>query len=232
VPTIADLTAWWPGDGGGVELVAGRTARLQVGATIGPGLVGEAFQFDGQTGYAEVALDPGLRLGTADMTIMLWVRFDSISGDQVLLEQWRDPSPGVPAAGWTFTKRADDTILFTSGSGGIGEGAETPPIAFEPGVWYHVAIWRSASAMKIFVNDRAIGGGGIDGRQIDIGVDLPLFIGRRGDDRGFHLHGALDEIQMIVGRALRESEIRDSYLAGSSGTCSPKGTFDTPERAQ
>jgi hypothetical protein len=218
-PMPPGLTAWWPGEGDGAELVAGRTATLQPGATTGPGVVGQAFQFDGDTGYAEVAIDPALRIGAADMTIMLWVRFDRTTGDQVLMEQWRDPSPGVFAAGWTFTKRADNSILFTSGADGVGEGAETPPLALEPGVWYHLAVRRAQSDMKIWVNGQPIGAGGIAGPQIDIGVDLPLFIGRRGDDRGFHLDGALDEMQMVIGRALSESEVGASYRAGSSGTC-------------
>jgi hypothetical protein len=227
-PRTADLAAWWPGDDGGAELVGGRAATLQAGATTGPGLVGQAIEFDGRTGHATVALDPALRLGTADLTLMLWVRFDRTTGEQVLLEQWRDPVPGVPSAGWTFTKRADNSMLFTSGSNGFAEGAETPPLAFDPGRWHHLAVWRSASAMKIYVDGQPIGVGGIAGSQIDIGVDLPLFMGRRGDDRGFHLAGALDEIQLTIGRALTESEIRASYLAGSTGTCAQSGAFDTP----
>jgi hypothetical protein len=218
-PMPSGLTAWWPGEGDGGELVAGREATLRPGATTGPGLVGQAFELDGQTGFAEVALDPALRIGAADMTIMLWVRFDDITGDQVLMEQWRDPSPGVFAAGWTFTKRADHSILFTSGAEGVGEGAETPPLTLERGVWYHLAVRRAQSDMKIHVNGQPTGAGGIAGPQIDIGVDLPLMIGRRGDDRGFHLDGALDEIQMVIGRALSESEIGAWYRAGSSGTC-------------
>lgn len=218
-PPIADLTAWWTGDADGVDLVTGRVATLRGGARTTPGLVGSAFDFDGKSGYAEVEADPGLRLGTDDFTIMAWVRFDDPIGEQVLVEQWIERDPGVrEAAGWTLTKLANNELLFTSEGPGPAQGARIGPLGLELGVWYHLAIRRDGREMMILVNDAAQESH-LGDTVLDINEAVPLLLGRRGDDRGFHLDGAIDELKLVIGRALSDEEVRADYLAGTAGTC-------------
>jgi hypothetical protein len=62
----AGLLAWWPGDGHALDLITGNSGLLQNGATANaPGLVGQAFQFDG---LDDKLLLPNTGLGALDLT--------------------------------------------------------------------------------------------------------------------------------------------------------------------
>ncbi len=62
VEPSAGLLSWWTGDQDPTDLVGDRDGTLQGSAVIGDGMVGRAFEFDGQ-GYVHVphsaTLDPG-----------------------------------------------------------------------------------------------------------------------------------------------------------------------------
>jgi hypothetical protein len=216
-PRPQGLAAWWTGDDAR-DLVGGGEAILHGNVTVTPGLVGSALTFDGVTGYAEVPHDPALDLGTRDFTIMLWVRYAGMSGEQVLIEQWRDPAPSVPAAGWTLTKLVDQVLLFTSESLGSGQGASSPVLDLRPGAWYHVAVRRSGTEIRLYVNAMEVGVGSAPA-PVDMTLDTSLLLGRRGNDSGFLLDGQLDEVQIVTGRALFATDIQAAYVAGSNGTC-------------
>ena len=218
VPLPANLSAWWPG-GDERDLVGGRDLQLRGSAAYSPGLIGGALSLDGVTGYAEVPYDLSLGFGKKDFTIMLWVRFASVAGEQVLIEQWQDTGGGAPeSAGWTLTKLGDQVILFTSENQGPAVGGSTPALDLQPGVWYHVAVRRMGPDISIIVDGMTIGAGsGVP--DADIGLEAPLLLGRRGDFRGYLLKGQLDEVQIVVGRALFETDIKAAYLAGSTGSC-------------
>ena len=80
------LVAWWPGDGNANDIVGSHNGTLQNGATFAPGLVGQAFSFDGVDDFIQV-LDSDLwAFGTKDFTIDMWVNFASIKPDTIIGE--------------------------------------------------------------------------------------------------------------------------------------------------
>lgn len=48
IPPPPGLIHWWPGDGSAEDIVGGRHGALSGDATCAPGLVGQAFGFDGR----------------------------------------------------------------------------------------------------------------------------------------------------------------------------------------
>ena len=50
----AGQVAWWPGDGNPTDIVANNAATPHSGLTFDPGLVGQAFRFDGINAYLSV----------------------------------------------------------------------------------------------------------------------------------------------------------------------------------
>ena len=79
LPPPSGMIAWWPGDGNTDEIVSARNGSIVGSAGFAPGIVADAFSFDGN-GRIEVADDPIWTLGTEDFTIDLWVRFNRLSG--------------------------------------------------------------------------------------------------------------------------------------------------------
>jgi hypothetical protein len=209
-PRPAGLTAWWQGEDRR-EVVAGRDLELRGGAAPVPGLVGQALSFNGVTAYAAVAHDPALDLGTGDFTIMLWVRFVEVSGQHVIIEQT------AGQAGWSFVM-GDQTLWFLVVNGDVA--AATTGAAVVADAWYHVAVRRSGGELVIFRNGKPLRRQTFEA-PADLTADAPLLLGRRNSDIGLLLDGQLDEVQLVVGHALFETDIAAIYRAGQTGFCVP-----------
>jgi len=122
VPPPVGLTSWWPGDGNGNELVSQKKGLFREDAFTGPGLVGDAFKFDGDHEYFEVPDDPALNFGTRDFTVDLWVNFNDLAQNQVLVEKWiqEDGHAHLYSQGWALSL-VDNKIWFVW-EDGIAQG--------------------------------------------------------------------------------------------------------------
>src|SRR5215467_8036394 len=72
-PPPSGIVSWWPGDGNANDIQGGNDGTLVNGATFAPGIVDQAFSFDGINDYAQ-APDGGLPLGSAARTLELWMK--------------------------------------------------------------------------------------------------------------------------------------------------------------
>jgi hypothetical protein len=224
-PPQAGLTGWWPGDGGTSDVVAGRDATLHGDATFGSGRIGQAFVLDGDGDFVSVPHDPTLDFGTADFTVALWVNFNTIEGDQILVEKWvqRSLEPHSHQIGWTFTKLRSNRIGFGLDPGGVSSARLDIPAR----TWIHLAARRNGNRVEILMNGNVIASGtATDDAVIDSRASL--IFGHRGspddtpgsiDERGLFLDGRIDEVKVFVGRALSDDEIRADMNADAKGMC-------------
>jgi hypothetical protein len=67
------MVSWWPADGTANDIQGSNNGTLQNGATFAPGMVGQAFSFDGIDDYMQ-ATDTGLPFGSAARTLDFWMR--------------------------------------------------------------------------------------------------------------------------------------------------------------
>ncbi len=91
LPAIpAGLADWWKAEGNTLDIVGGATGTIQGSAgavTFGPGIAGQAFQFNGTNGY--IAVPPSADVvGTGAFTISAWIK----TGSDGLIIQQRDAS--------------------------------------------------------------------------------------------------------------------------------------------
>ena len=82
--SIPGLVAWWQGNGSGQDAVGSANATLYNGATYGPGLSGQAFQFNGTTSYVAIPSSADI-VGTGGFSISVWIKTTSASG--VIIQQ-------------------------------------------------------------------------------------------------------------------------------------------------
>jgi len=234
-PPPAGLTGWWPGDGNTEDIVGGRNAELQVGASIGLGFVKEAFllhgdgDFDGSGDFVSVPDDPALNFGASDFTIDLWAFFsDPGTGEQILLEKYVQRFDDRPSEGWTFAKGAGNEVFFGLGRGDVSQGSSSGPLLIPAGTWTHFAATRRAGVISLFVNGERVASQAFAEGNIDADTTSSIKFGHRGspsdtpgseDDRGFYLTGGIDEVEIFVGRALKGAEILTVYNAGHRGKC-------------
>lgn len=79
VPAPSGMVSWWPGDGNAGDIAGGNHGTLVNGATFAPGMVGQAFSFDGTDDAVEVSDAPNLNL-IEQITIDAWVYPTETSG--------------------------------------------------------------------------------------------------------------------------------------------------------
>ncbi|MEX2204502.1 MAG: LamG domain-containing protein [Actinomycetota bacterium] len=228
-PNPADLTHWWPGNGTGADLVGAIPATLHGDATFGPGLVGQAFMLDGVGDFVSVPDDSTLDFGTGDFTIALWVKFHDTEDEQILVEKWVQASsePEI-VQGWTFTKLPDNHVGFAIGYPRQGSfSIDSRPLDIPVGTWIHFAVHRRGDRFRIFMDGDVIRSKTASERPVlDLDSPSSLKFGHRGSARDtpgsisrqrFFLTGQIDEVKLILGRALSSGEIRAIVEAGASG---------------
>ncbi len=222
---IPGILAWWPGAGNANDSVGSANGVLQGGATAtAPGVVGQAFGFDGTNSYVAIPDSPALR--PTNLTVEGWVKFNSLD------------SPGSAAAGQQYLvfKQNTRTVSYFEGYA-LYKARYSPNDYFEfgvsspsaqyvavdsvttvrTGVWYHVAAIRGSNYLQICVNGRMEAQKDITFAQ-DYG-NFPLYFGSSGEafwDR--KLNGTLDEVS-LYNRALSTNEIAAIYAKGSAGKC-------------
>ena len=95
------LAALWSGEGNANDSVGGNNGSSAIGISDAPGVVGQAFKFDGcrldGTGDIPVPASPGLDIGKGSgITIECWIKPDHlgpIGAEGIPIVEWDSPSP-------------------------------------------------------------------------------------------------------------------------------------------
>ena len=226
------LVDWWPGDESGADIVGYRTGILKGNTGISPGLVRGAFSLDGDGDFVDVPSDSMLDFGEQDFTVLLWVKFGSTAGEQVLIEKWvqKLTSPSA-STGWTLTKLHDQVLRLAVSTAETDEiDADSEPLDIPTSAWLLVAARREQNEFSVYLNGRRVAVKAVDPAvPVDVRTSSSLKIGHRGvpadtpgseDLRGgFYLNGQIDEVQLFMGRALPPGLIQAVYQAGERGVC-------------
>lgn len=186
--------------------------------------------FNGDSSCIIVPHNQDLDFGVSDFSILLWVRFESVEEEQVLVEKYVETgrwinTPGKePQKGWTLTKLKNRVIRFAGPITGqqLCLGDWTVPV--EVATWNHVAISRSKEGAVLWWNGDRLTPTCQEWPQIarpdyeTHNVDSPasLKIGKRGtpddtpgsvDTRGFFLNGRIAHL-MLFGAGVTSREVR------------------------
>jgi hypothetical protein len=218
VPPPTGMVSWWPGDGNANDIVGSNNGTLVNGATFAPGKVGQAFLLDGVAAWVDLGSSNVFNFGSADFTIDFWILWNSLAGEQVMIEKFDNgPAFGGVLGGWTFTKVSTNQFQFGGAAGGGYASVNVTPPGISTGTWHHVTVTRSAGLVDIYWDSALIGTGLV--ANIDP-TPQSLKLGRRGDARGFFHNGLIDEVETF-NRALSPIEIVAIYSAGSAGKQKP-----------
>jgi hypothetical protein len=220
----AGLVSRWPGDGNVQDIIGPNDGTLQGGTTFAPGIVGQAFRFDGVDDYIRVPNHPSLNPASA-LTIEAWIHSASTEGARDIVAKWNDDTEDWS---YIFKDHNDSDKLRIELSESIHndladlEGSTSIPL----GTWVHVATTYDAGegTVRLYFNgieDASLAVG--PGRLIDSSL-TDLLIGAVFTGGGIfeHFAGLIDEVT-IYNRALSAEEIAAIFNAGSAGKCKDSG---------
>ncbi|MEK7954151.1 LamG-like jellyroll fold domain-containing protein [Luteolibacter soli] len=201
-----NLLAWWTGDRTAVDLQEGRVATLTSGVTFAPGVVGQAFDLYGAQAGIQIPHDPAWNFGSEQFTIATWVRFFAGDSYQIIAAH---EQPGG-SLGWRFLFNGFTLQFQMPGGNNAGVYPVVPVIQR----WYHLAVTRSGSTFRFYVDGVQVGGDQIQSAPVP-SVQGPLSLGY---SPGFpNQAGRIDEFQ-IVHRALSAQEIAGIYQGAQRKT--------------
>lgn len=115
------------------------------------GATGKSLSFTGLTPNLQTADNANLEFGTADFTIELFVKPVALSGQTALILQ-KGGDVTLKYTSYSVSIGASGSLAFnisTSGNGYISTGAFGKP---EIGVWSHIAVSRTGSKYRVFLN--------------------------------------------------------------------------------
>jgi signal transduction histidine kinase len=214
----ARTEARWSGEGQAEDSRGANHGTLVNGVAFAPGLVGQAFSFDGQGSHIEFNPLIG-NFGTADFTIELWVcrPRTPTSAEPLLVKHFDNkyiPNGRYLEIMGNEAENALDLHLDATGrvQAELNSGydfsrvSSTGPLALQQ--WHHLALVRQGREVRLYLDGELDAQNATD-RVVDLNMPAPLTLGGApAQERYFH--GFIDEVA-FHNRALSTDAIQHTY---------------------
>ena len=213
---------WWPANGSAADSAGSNHGTLVNGASIGQGIVGTAFQYDGIDDYVEIPHAPELFFGNQEaLTVEGWFRAESETPSYFVFKN------GAYGIRWQGTGAP---LLFYNGNNHFSVRQ-----SWELGRWYHVALVDDgATSVKLYIDgvidksddgplrnpnrSACLNGSFCYPLQIGAWHEPGACGGACGDEQ---FGGQVDEMS-VYDTALSSTSIEAIFGAASSGKCLDK----------
>ncbi len=149
---------------------------------------GGSIHFDGAGDYLWLATNAAWAFGSGDFTVDFWVNFDGSPGDVSFI----GPHTQHISAEWTVLREGANLSSRLSGLLVVNQ-----PWAPQTDTWYHIALTREGSTVRLFVDGQILGTGPFASSISNV---LPLTIGAANNPSLF-FRGYMDEIRVVKGLA-------------------------------
>lgn len=227
-PAPPGLVSWWQGESSTADVVGGNDGTI-AGAglvTYGPGVVGQAFVFDG-THRDRIDLGNPATLHLQDFTLEAWVKRSSptVTSFDVLGADGSDCGDGACIIGYG----RGGYILAVANNGRLIlsrtdiDGITSTPLLTDTN-WHYVAVTKAGTNAVFYLDGQPqatppyVENGPYTFDDGTCSCNAAIAVGSRGDARGGTFYGAIDE-PAIFNRALSPGEVQSIYAAGSAGMC-------------
>jgi Concanavalin A-like lectin/glucanases superfamily/FG-GAP-like repeat len=216
VPTPTNLVSWWRGEENVLDSAIGNTGATLGTISYSPGMVGQAFNFDGSS---DVIVPSYSNLSTTNFTVGAWINPSQIDGDYSLILSRAGSYQLYLRSNGEFWYWIDGLNGLVNETGGLGAvfGGKTVSL----NQWTHVSITFDGTRARSYLNGRLartiIGLTGTPSnstRPFVIGSQYQLTGTRKFD-------GLIDEVD-YYSRALSATELQTIVDTGNQGKCVPQ----------
>ena len=218
------LAGWWPGDGQANDIVGGQHGILAGGVTFAPGIVGQAFAFDGVDDRVDIPFS-GSNNFAGGITTDAWVKPNAIKlGSRVVGRELSPSSCSYPYLSFDLDVRAqagNRAVFYFSTSDDVLYQV-TGTSVIPTGVFTHLAATYDGSVARLYVNGVLESSLAVSG-TLKASLE-PLVVGNAGEAcrppfvGQVEFDGLIDEVE-LYGRALDAPEIQAIFSAGSAERC-------------
>jgi hypothetical protein len=139
-----------------------------------------------------VPTNPALAFESGNFTVEFWVNFTSIANRQDLV--WWVPDNDSLRGGISWRLSGDALIYYDAAVGGAINTAWMPTI----NTWYHIALSRSGSSTRLFIDGVA---GTTYSTILPYAASYRLFIGKDSDSDSYPFTGYMDDFRITKGVA-------------------------------
>jgi hypothetical protein len=154
--------------------------------------------FDGAGDAITTPDSPDLTFGSGDFTVEGWFRFGKIT-DQALLGQW-DNAGSTPNCSWYLIVIGGSLYFRMAWGASITDVVASPTLV--GGQWYHIAVDRSGSTVRIYVNGAVAATATLTQPLNDSTNVLTIgTVGTTGTYAAYDFQGQMDEIRITKGVA-------------------------------
>ena len=145
---------------------------------------GSSMYFDGNGDYLQLPSSPVFAMGGGNWTVEMWLYPNSVATLQALLS--------FGSTAWRFFLN-NSGLWFLNSSTSIVQTAQS---IVSTGQWYHVAVCKAGSSVRIFLNGTQVGGTGTDNNTYAAAI---AYIGS--ESTGSYLNGYIDDLRITKGVA-------------------------------
>lgn len=214
-PPPAGLISWWPGEGNALDRSAANDGSAENGPTFAPGLVGQAFKFDGFDDLIRIASSRTVGFG-GPFSVEFWFNpattIDGSSPHHVLLAKGQYLLAGGNAPHAIQTYAGDGRLIVNLPAPLLISTTDNWPA----GIWQHVALTWDGARYTLYVN-------GVEEDADDNPVSIidnaaALTLGWDASFANSAYAGLLDEAS-LYDRALSAAEVAALHAARGLGKC-------------
>ena len=153
---------------------------------------GASIIFDGNGDYLTCPTDNDFSFSTGNFTVELWFRLNNVTGIQHLYDSRPSTTDGTYP-----TLRSNGTAIEYVANGIIAITGST----LSANTWYHLAVTRSGTSTKLFLDGNQVGSTYTDSTNYSSGTSRPLIGGS-----GYHVttlstNGYIDDVRVTKGIA-------------------------------
>ncbi len=208
---LSALVAWYKGEGNADDAVSGNNGVPVGDVQYAPGMVGQAFSFNGVDSYVRVPNSPALE--SANISVEAWVNATNPPAFAHILDKG-DNSNLLPSYS---LENENGGLVFTVSNGTTYTDSENDTAIWD-GNWHHVVGTYDGASVRLYVDGAEVGSGSPSNIAIRYGLSNTndLFIGSYDGEPRFDFPGLIDE-PSVYNRALTPAEIRSLFDAGSAG---------------
>jgi subtilisin-like proprotein convertase family protein len=217
---LSGMATWWKAEFSTVDSINGNIGTVNGGVTYSPGEVGQAFNFDGTSGFLTVPASPSLDIGQGSgITIECWIAPDHLGPVG---------GAGRPIVEYDTPTQAGVDLWFENGSILYANVMDTTnnlhqifsaPNTIQTNVLQHVALTYDKASGQAFLYINGAQAASQNFGTFTPQTSFPLNLGLRSaaiTGQGSLYNGLLDELS-LYSRALTPCEIAAIYNAGHAG---------------